>query len=60
MEYIKQNSYKGTNIIIGNEKRNYINNCISFLHNYQSSFEEIQIPIIQYQEIFNNKVGVYD
>lgn len=57
MQYIKQDSYRGTNIILGNEKREYINHCIDFLLKYQTFFQEIQIPIIQYQEVFDNKVG---
>lgn len=54
MQYLKQNSYKGTNILLGNEKRQYINQCIELL---DQDFEEIQIPIIHYEHLFANKVG---
>jgi len=52
---IKQNTYKGTRILFGNEKRNFINSCINILE--QNGFEEISIPIIQPQAMFNGKVG---
>lgn len=53
MKIIKETCYKGTRILLGNEKRNLINQFIEVV----SDFEEIQIPIIQYQEIFKEKVG---
>ena len=53
---IKENCYKGTRIILGNKKRSLIDKMISILKS--NGFQEIQIPIIQYQEIFKNKVGV--
>lgn len=56
MEVIKETCYKGTRILVGNEKRKLINSMIEILEN--SSFVEIQIPIIQLQDIFANKVGV--
>ncbi len=52
---IKETCYKGTRILLGNEKRNLINKMIDILK--KESFQEIQIPIIQHQEIFANKVG---
>lgn len=52
---IKETCYKGTRILLGNEKRNLINKMIDFLK--KEGFQEIQIPIIQHQEIFANKVG---
>lgn len=55
MKSIKQNSYKGTRILVGNEKRDKINEMIILLK--ENGYQEIQIPIIQYQEIFENKVG---
>lgn len=55
MKTIKETCYKGTRIIIGNEKRNLIDSMISVLKS--NSFDEIQIPNIQYQDIFKNKVG---
>lgn len=55
MKEIKETTYKGTRILLGNKKRNLVNNMIALLTN--NGFEEIQIPIIQYQEIFEGKVG---
>ena len=53
---IKESCYKGTRIILGNKKRSVIDKMISILKS--NGFQEIQIPIIQYQETFKNKVGV--
>lgn len=53
---IKENCYKGTRIILGNKKRSIIDKMISILKS--NGFQEIQIPIIQYQETFKNKVGI--
>lgn len=55
MKEIKDTCYKGTRILLGNEKRDILNNMILFLK--QENFIEIQMPIIQYQELFKNKVG---
>ncbi len=55
MKVVKETCYKGTRILVGNEKRDIINKMIERLK--ESGFEEIQIPIIQYQELFNGKVG---
>lgn len=52
---IKDTCYKGTRILVGNEKRILINNMISILNDH--GFQEIQIPIIQFQSTFKNKVG---
>lgn len=52
---IKETCYKGTRILLGNEKRDLINKMIDSLK--KEGFQEIQIPIIQHQEIFANKVG---
>lgn len=57
MKEIKETCYKGTRILIGNEKREIINSMIDILTKEFSIFNEIQIPIIQLQEIFANKVG---
>lgn len=57
MNIIKETCYKGTRILLGNEKRDIINNMISLLKDTNDSFKEIQIPILQYQEMFKNKVG---
>lgn len=56
MEAIKETTYKGTRILLGNEKRDYIDNCLSVLK--KGGYQEISIPIIQLQEVFANKVGV--
>lgn len=55
MEIIKRDCYKGTRILIGNEKSNYVQECRQYLIN--EGFQEIQIPIIQMSTIFENKVG---
>lgn len=55
MESIKETCYKGTRILLGNEKRDLINKMIEVLKS--EGFVEIQIPIIQYQEMFKSKVG---
>lgn len=55
MKVIKDTCYKGTRILLGNEKRTLINRMIDIL--ITQGFEEISIPIIQYQDIFENKVG---
>ena len=56
MKIIKETCYKGTRILVGNEKRNLINSMITILID-EYHFQEIQIPIIQLQELFKNKVG---
>jgi histidyl-tRNA synthetase len=55
METIKETCYKGTRILLGNEKRDMINKMIEVLK--EEGFVEIQIPIIQLQEMFKSKVG---
>jgi histidyl-tRNA synthetase len=56
MKELKLDStYKGTRILVGNEKRGMINNMVMTLINY--GFTEISIPIIQLQETFSGKVG---
>ncbi len=55
MEEIKETCYKGTRILLGNQKRDLINNMIKILK--ENDFQEISIPIIQMQEIFSGKVG---
>jgi len=52
---IKDNCYKGTRILLGNTKRFILSNMLAIL--YEHDFTEIQIPIIQPQEVFANKVG---
>lgn len=55
MKEIKETCYKGTRILLGDEKRDLINKMIYILK--ESGYTEIQIPVIQYQEIFSNNVG---
>lgn len=55
MKEIKQTTYKGTRILLGNEKRNLLNKMSSYL--VESGYNEISIPIIQLQEHFKDKVG---
>lgn len=55
MEEIKNLCYKGTRILLGNKKRDLINKMISIL--IGEGFTEIQIPAIQYKEVFKGKVG---
>jgi histidyl-tRNA synthetase len=56
MKEIKlKKTYKGTRILIGNKKRELLNKMIDVLYFY--GFEEIEIPIIQLKETFENKVG---
>jgi histidyl-tRNA synthetase len=52
---IKDDCYKGTRILLGNEKRNLINKAIDLLTS--KGYQEISIPIIQSQKVFSNKVG---
>ena len=55
MTEIKETTYKGTRILLGNEKRVIINKMINYL--IELGYEEISIPVIQMQETFENKVG---
>lgn len=55
MKEIKETCYKGTRILLGNEKRRILNNMVNVL--IQEGFEEISIPIIQYTNQFSSKVG---
>ncbi len=55
MREIKETTYKGTRILIGNKKRAIINLMVTYL--IERGYTEVSIPIIQYQETFNGKVG---
>lgn len=55
MKTIKDTCYKGTRILVGNEKRNIINKMCGYL--IEKGYQEISIPVIQLQETFINKVG---
>ncbi|OPZ92395.1 MAG: Histidine--tRNA ligase [Firmicutes bacterium ADurb.Bin419] len=52
---IKETCYKGTRILLGDKKRDIISKMIDTLK--LEGFQEISIPIIQFQETFKNKVG---
>lgn len=55
MKVIKNNCYKGTRILLGNGKQEFIQKSRESL--ISQGFTEIQIPIIQHTEIFSEKVG---
>lgn len=55
MKTIKETCYKGTRILVGNEKRQLITDTASYL--IDKGYNEISIPIIQKAEIFKDKVG---
>lgn len=55
MKEIKENTYKGTRILLGNGKRKLLDQMIEYL--LEEKYVEISIPIIQYQEMFAGKVG---
>lgn len=55
MKEIKENTYKGTRILIGNEKRNMINRMIDIL--VKQGYTEIQIPILQFRSTYDGKIG---
>lgn len=56
MKEIKQSTYKGTRILIGNYKRRLISQSIDYCL-FPEGFNEISIPIIQSASMFENKVG---
>ena len=55
MKDIKESCYKGTRILLGNEKRDIINEMIEYMTSI--GYVEISMPIIQSQEMFSGKVG---
>lgn len=55
MREIKSFCYKGTRILVGNDKRLHLNKMVEYL--IDEGFDEIQIPIIQPQDVFSGKVG---
>jgi len=55
MKEIKETTYKGTRILLGNQKRTILNQMVDLL--IERGYEEIAIPTIQYQEVFEGKVG---
>jgi histidyl-tRNA synthetase len=52
---IKETCYKGTRILFGNRKRDFIEQSVQRL--ITEGFTEMSIPIIQLQETFKGKVG---
>ena len=50
-----ESTYKGTRILVGNGKRQMLNEMIGIL--VSNGYTEISIPIIQLQETFSGKVG---
>ena len=55
MRTIKETCYKGCRILLGNEKRDLLDKMIQELR--KQGFTEMQIPNIQFSELFQNKVG---
>lgn len=55
MEIIKETCYKGTRILLGDEKRTVIDSMVRLLR--ITGFQEISIPIIQFEDTFRDKVG---
>jgi len=55
MKEIKETTYKGTRILLGNEKRTIVTKMVNYL--IVKGYQEISIPIIQMQETFAGKVG---
>ena len=55
MKSIKETTYKGTRILLGNDKQDYINRCRKYL--VDKGYVEIQLPIINKAEYFKGKVG---
>ncbi len=53
---IKETCYKGTRIVLGNEKRDLINSITNELKSL--GFIEINIPIINHRIYFEDKVGI--
>ena len=51
MREIKETTYKGTRILLGNKKRSIINTMVDTL--ISDGFNEIMIPIIQFQELLS-------
>lgn len=55
MKELKNNSYKGTRILLGNDKYKYLISCANILMG--SKFTKIEMPIIHPYKTFENKVG---
>lgn len=55
MQTIKETCYRGTRILLGNEKRDMINELIRVARFF--GYTEISIPVIQASDVFAGKVG---
>lgn len=55
IEIKNEHTYKGTRIVVGNEKRKLLSQMALYL--VKEGFVEISIPIIQFSELFQDKVG---
>ena len=55
MESIKNNCYKGTRMLLGNDKHAYLTSCSNTL--ISLGFTSIEIPIIHPYSTFSDKVG---
>lgn len=55
MKEIKNTCYKGTRILLGNDKQEYLRRCRELL--LYNGYNEISLPIIQETTLFKDKVG---
>lgn len=55
---IKETCYKGTRILLGDLKRQIVNIMIEKVQ--AAEFTEISIPIVQFQDIYESKVGEHN
>lgn len=55
MTTLKDLTYRGTRILLGNTKRKILNKMVEYM--IEKGYNEISIPIIQFQETFKDKVG---
>jgi histidyl-tRNA synthetase len=58
MKEIKETCYKGTRILLGDLKRNMIDVMIAAARS--RGFTEISVPVIQFQDIYEKKVGEHN
>ena len=52
-----ESTYKGTRILVGNEKRESINKMIDIVMSYDPEFLEVEMPAVNLTEVFADKVG---
>ena len=55
MKIIKEGCYKGTRIILGNRKSDYLEDCRQFL--IEDGYDQITFPTINFADTFKDKVG---